>query len=246
MSHLPDELILKILSFCHPVDLVNCRMVSKQLYRLSMDEHLVKQFPHITIGGTVYLKEYAYRCPELLRTILLRRHNDLDWLVSRQTEIMKEIGVTLHDWCLSFAAYSAAFVAAANMNVLCEWSTHGAAWSSAWHHVTHPAWCYYMTKFDGVWNNTSKKIGELLRFDQVFITSVLDECKDDHGAKLYQIYECLTLLQLDHRAYQVIKDATAKLNFTISPSWLVQPFSMVDEDNPWMKQYLKLFLGTTQ
>jgi hypothetical protein len=87
-----DELIDHILTFLKERDIGRCRQVNRRLYQITNRLYLIKRFPHIYVDGSLYLKEQAYFTPALHDRILMTTTtNDLEWLVSRTTPIIREI-----------------------------------------------------------------------------------------------------------------------------------------------------------
>jgi hypothetical protein len=89
---LPDEIIEHILTFVGERDVGRARQVNRKLRMITSQPFLITRFPHIYVDGSLYLKEQVYFTPTI-RNLLLKttETNDLQWLVSRLTPIMREV-----------------------------------------------------------------------------------------------------------------------------------------------------------
>jgi hypothetical protein len=96
-----------ILTFVNDRDLGRCRQVNRRLYRIAHDPYMVKQFPHIYVDGSLYLKEQAYFTPVIRDWIFTHTASqDIDWLVSRTTPIIREIfNGNMMAWSLMIELY---------------------------------------------------------------------------------------------------------------------------------------------
>ena len=74
MDELPDELMIKILSFMEPNDLINCSRISKQWNELSNDLQLWKNLQHTTsVADSMILNQIDFFLQQLeLRLFKIR------------------------------------------------------------------------------------------------------------------------------------------------------------------------------
>lgn len=265
---LPDEIILKIFCFLNPRDLGNCRQVSRQFYRICHDPQLLRHaFPHICIDGTIYLKEQAYRTPKLLESILTNnKENDLDWLISRQTQAMKNILSSKTAWGLAFSVLNpiwksigqAAYRAASSIRQFTE--IDYAIWDS----IGLPNWDGYDmavwdTVYEDAWPSVKNNTWDAARrdawhaaYDSAVDADIKAELLDEMvkriltkysdnlvrlSQKSWQIYECLILLELDQSFYRKVEKITVGYRL----HGMDLDINMLHPGNPWATQYHKLF-----
>jgi hypothetical protein len=145
LSALPDELVLHIMYFMDTSSVAQCRSVNKRLSRLSYDKVLLRKFPHYVLNDEVYFKEEAYFSKELFQELIKRDTNDLEWLVPRTTDIIKECQMDNMSWALLtdatwYVARDAAWFAVGN--AACNIAGHAgwhASWDSAWYPARYAA-----------------------------------------------------------------------------------------------------------
>jgi hypothetical protein len=204
---LPDELIEYILTFVTERDLARCRQVDRTLYIIANNPYLIKQFPHLYVHGSLYLKEHAYFTPTI-RHWILKTHdtNDLDWLISRTTPIINEVFKgDMMAWALMIALYH--YEDITSLGIAASYIVYNAAisqvWAAAWAEIWHSIWCNVHIK---------------------------------EMTKSYQIDECIRLININTESLLRVKTNKDKhlkgVKILLSDSILQE-----HKHNPWIKQY---------
>jgi hypothetical protein len=231
IKDLPDEVIEHILTFVKDRDLGRCRQVNRRLYQIANSPYIVTLFPHISLDGSLYLKEQAYFTPTLRDRILMTTEsNDLEWLVSRTTPFFKEVSSTVWFIIISSAyttseckATDVYWMSIVDMNSpykpyydegLWAWAVNAIVSS----HV-EPGSCWYATT-DNVWSATGdivKSITDDYADTIVNIVTELNIARNVHravdtysGRKCYQISECMMLLAINKTLILSIKDIVSR------------------------------------
>jgi hypothetical protein len=268
MIDLPDEMIEHILTFVKDRDIGRCRQVNRRLYQIANDPHMVKRFPHITVDGSLYLKEQAYFTPTLRDRILTTTQtNDLEWLVSRTTPVFREV---YHSTKPNMTAWFIIMATAHNLaeNIACQ-SAHeprrGTYYVNPFNYYNEGDWAvavdaltftYEVSDFwsafsigteDNVWSAANDNIMSVAHY---YFDNIMDIINDLNlvplkiGSKCYQISECMMLLAINKSLILSIVKPRAKMP-TDSESYQSMLLDDIDffkniEDNPWIKQYREL------
>lgn len=234
MFHLPDEMVLHILSFLDERSLIRCRSVNKQLLRIVHDDLLISKFPNIILQDKRYLKEEAYNRKDLLFIILQNKTNDLQWLISRQTHMLKNIYGPNDKiaWCLAMLSTCKAIETSWNetWNVTQHetWNaTQNASWNASWNTAWNTVW---NTAWNTAWNQAI-----IYENTKEYIKS-MHLSPYDEITKSYQIYECLFLLVFNEPLYRKMLSIQKQYNLD------GQNFNLdLPKDNPWAIQFRDLF-----
>jgi hypothetical protein len=235
MLDLPDEMIEYILTFVKDRDIGRCRQVNRRLYQIANDPHIVKRFPHISVDGSLYLKEQAYFTPTLRDRILTTTEtNDLEWLVSRTTPIFREVCnndiiawvimmITIWDvsGCIASKEKRLSRILADRdiSDDLVYHAAWNAAYDSAWGCVVDVVndnvvgdavvWSSECDLTKLVYEAISCVVGQHMTIDNNIKNIVKDMNITDSwriGSKCYQISECRVLLAINKTLLSRIKD----------------------------------------
>jgi hypothetical protein len=264
LTDLPDEIIDHILTFVKERDIGRCRQVNSRLYQITNNPYLVKRFPHIYVDGSLYFKEQAYFTPTLLDRILITtKTNDLEWLVSRTTPIIREVfngDMMLWGMMIDAAKYCARTSAWNSVS-----DTQDVAWNFAWDALFDATDDWDGARYavlDAVWD-VDHLLMDPVSDAYLLKVNILNAIEHAHrvgcrmvntfhmvtnmnittpfliGLKCYQIHECKMLLSINKTLLSRIKDITDThlqgITLTLSDEVLEEL-----KDNPWIKQYQDL------
>ena len=230
IQQLPDDLIDTAFTYLNSVQLYRCLRTSYRWRTIASNPYLICQLPHV--DGVA--KE------QIMYNMISKDTNNLEYLLSLSTPIMKRLNINKRTWCISaHATWSTiqgfALAAAEHCGSTVQEVKNALSHSELGQvcKVTRYEHWGAFSKIDN-WEacvgNLNNYLGLLARGSKAL-----------RGLKAHQAAECMVMLSLEREVYQ---DFMAVEKELIAARYIAEiPEKHLDElsNNPWIKQYVELF-----